>query len=190
MMPTELISTLNKYKRTAIHPMYPVVISNMELQEPEIPTAEGDTSVLVFPDNMYYKVNESNAEAFMNEELHPDSVKTTFSGIRNKTKTLLICGHSQRDIRCGIIAPVLKAEFEFNLKERGLLYNPETNPDGVKVGIVSHIGGHAYAGNVLYFDSDGLSIWYGRVENRHVDAIISETILNKNILKPLYRGRY
>lgn len=188
LMPTEIISTMNKFKRTVTDPMYPVMISNINLDEPRYPINDNEHRILVYPENKYFNIDEANVENFMKENLNPN-FKNSFKSNPNLNRIILICGHLNRDIRCGIIAPILKSEFEYNLNEKGLLYSQE-NPDGVKVGIVSHIGGHAYAGNVLYFDNDGLNIWYGRVENKHVDAIINETILNKRIIKELYRGRY
>lgn len=60
--------------------------------------------------------------------------------------------------RCGITAPLLKAEFERVLDTKGLMYD-ETTGEGTKVSIVSHVGGHVYAGNLIYFDKWGNSIW-------------------------------
>jgi (2Fe-2S) ferredoxin len=65
---------------------------------------------------------------------------------------------------------------------------------------VSHIGGHKWAGNVIIYlppgytngseDSvlAGRGIWYGRVEPRHVEGIIKETILGDKVIKDLFRG--
>lgn len=76
--------------------------------------------------------------------------------------------------------------------------------------MISHIGGHAFAGNVIIYvppdytcASDmggkvrrereisplaGMGIWYGRVEPGHVPTIIEETIKNGNIIANLWRG--
>ncbi len=74
----------------------------------------------------------------------------------------------------------------------------------VNVGGISHVGGHKWAGNVIIYvppkyelvDHDlpivsplaGSGIWYGRVEPKHVDGIIKETILGGRIIQELFRG--
>jgi (2Fe-2S) ferredoxin len=70
-----------------------------------------------------------------------------------------------------------------------------------RVGLISHIGGHKFAGNVIVYlpprlktdDGEahplaGHGIWYGRVEPRHVEGIISETILKGRVIEELFRG--
>ncbi|OCT45660.1 sucrase/ferredoxin-like family protein Fmi1 [Cladophialophora carrionii] len=97
-----------------------------------------------------------------------------------------------------------------------------TSPDmTVNVGMISHIGGHKWAGNVIIymppgFSADvttsepaganspdvsqrasgvrplhplaGMSIWYGRVEPRHVERIVEQTIFNGKVIRELFRG--
>jgi (2Fe-2S) ferredoxin len=70
-----------------------------------------------------------------------------------------------------------------------------------RVGLVSHIGGHKFAGNVIIYLPPGLKtedgqanplaghgIWYGRVEPRHVEGIVGETILKGRVIEELFRG--
>ncbi|KAL8816706.1 MAG: hypothetical protein Q9223_004324 [Gallowayella weberi] len=84
---------------------------------------------------------------------------------------------------------------------------PKLNSD-FDLGMISHVGGHAFAGNVILYippefcihDEDkrggvpkisplaGMGIWYGRVEPRHVQGIIEETIRKGKILEELWRG--
>lgn len=82
---------------------------------------------------------------------------------------------------------------------------------GIKgeVGVVSHVGGHKYAGNVIMYvppgwgylsDTaaakggdgvnalEGTGIWYGRVEPSHVEGIVQETLLNGRIVVEHFRG--
>lgn len=126
--------------------------------------------------------------------------------------TILICGHNTRDSRCGILGPLLRAEFESYLER-------QKQPDGslerqaydralglqdeirnTKVALVSHVGGHAFAGNVIVYLPPGLmlrngqvsplagmGIWYGRVEPRHVWGII-ETVQRGEVIEELLRG--
>ncbi|KAM0347934.1 hypothetical protein ACHAPU_004433 [Fusarium lateritium] len=130
---------------------------------------------------------------------------------------VLICGHTGRDARCGIMAPVLKTEFEDKLKHEG--FDVQNGPVQVnlndsqriqgdtgeekttaRVGLISHIGGHKFAGNVIiYLPPDlkmgneahplaGHGIWYGRVDPKHVEGIVKETILKGNVVADMFRG--
>ncbi|PSS00814.1 FMI1 protein [Coniella lustricola] len=140
---------------------------------------------------------------------------------------VLICGHGGRDMRCGVMAPVLRDEFEAQLPQEGVqvLRGPVEVPmdqqnagaiagtaDGeaaavvgsptARVGLISHIGGHKFAGNVIVYlppslrSSDGTTkhplaghgIWYGRVEPRHVQGIVQETIRQGNVIADMFRG--
>ena len=83
------------------------------------------------------------------------------------------------------------------------------------VGLISHIGGHKFAGNVIVYlppasapasasgvvgsgsdldpdiDSNSLAgtgIWYGRVGPEHVEGVIEETIVKGRIIQDLFRG--
>ena len=72
----------------------------------------------------------------------------------------------------------------------------------MKIELCSHIGGHAFAGNVIICiprdfrpikNQDvsclaGKSIWYGRVEPRHVEGIVTETLENGRVIQELLRG--
>lgn len=137
---------------------------------------------------------------------------------------VLICGHGGRDMRCGIMAPVLRDEFEAQLPKEGVevLRGPVAVPmeqdveaiagptdheaaatsPTARVGLISHIGGHKFAGNVIVYlppslrSSDckekhplaGHGIWYGRVEPKHVQGIIQETIRKGNVIADMFRG--
>jgi (2Fe-2S) ferredoxin len=70
-----------------------------------------------------------------------------------------------------------------------------------RVGLISHIGGHKFAGNVILYFPPGLKgkdgnrhalagcgIWYGRVEPRHVDGILKETLGNGKVVEEMFRG--
>jgi (2Fe-2S) ferredoxin len=119
------------------------------------------------------------------------------------------------------MGPVLREEFERQLPREGLevLKGPiEASPNvkeellledgqdkkqrkGARVGLISHIGGHKFAGNViLYFpptmkrkdgkghELAGCGIWYGRVEPKHVEGILKETVAGGRVIKELFRG--
>ncbi|KAI9762876.1 MAG: hypothetical protein M4579_000229 [Chaenotheca gracillima] len=149
--------------------------------------------------------------------------KTTASALRAQSSVqsqdfrevlVLICGHGGRDQRCGVMGPLLRSEFHkvISSDDRFTLQTEEPNsrvaqPDSsattrhdIRVGLISHIGGHKFAGNVIvYIPSTfggpeqrhalaGKGIWYGRVEPKHVDGIIRETIVKGNVISELFRG--
>ena len=134
---------------------------------------------------------------------------------RNTSPTILICGHNSRDARCGILGPLLRAEFNAYVGGRtqlpadderstGFRFNglAPVSPIGVsRVALTSHIGGHAFAGNVIIYlpknfklasgrvsPLAGMGIWYGRVEPRHVWGIMEETVQRGHVIKELLRG--
>jgi hypothetical protein len=132
----------------------------------------------------------------------------TEMGIRsleNQDIHVLVCGHSNRDQRCGVMGPLLKAEFEEKLPRKGIEVLQQ--PPGplselgfepcqtARVSLISHIGGHKFAGNVIIHippapghPLSGMEIWYGRVEPRHVEGIVKETIVNGRIIEGMLRG--
>jgi (2Fe-2S) ferredoxin len=127
----------------------------------------------------------------------------------------LICSHASRDSRCGILGPILHDEFKKYLAARtdptipnmpfrpnhNNIFEPRARLKYVNVGMISHIGGHKWAGNVIiYFPPthgykvepanplSGLGVWYGRVEPKHVEGIVEETLVKGQIIKELFRG--
>jgi len=144
-------------------------------------------------------------------------------GVRDvKDVLVLICGHGGRDLRCGILGPLLQAEFErqLPLQDISVLSSAvkveslhesamiEDRREGDKeriraarVGLISHIGGHKFAGNVVLYIPPGFKtvdgkenplagtgIWYGRVEPKHVEGIVRETVLGGKVIEDLFRG--
>ena len=131
---------------------------------------------------------------------------------------VLICGHGGRDMRCGITGPILRDEFVRLLPQKDveILTGPVdvseterssiagTVSEGMKsarVGLISHIGGHKFAGNVIVYIPPGTriskrdahplagcGIWYGRIEPKHVEGIINETILGGRVIEDHFRG--
>ena len=127
-----------------------------------------------------------------------------------------------RDRRCGILGPLLEAAFREALERKGISVSstpkiivggaqPKDSASGkprttANVGLISHIGGHKWAGNVIIYTPPsfrppyehpspgfrhplrGTGIWYGRVEPKHVEGIVDETILKGNVIKNLLRG--
>lgn len=134
---------------------------------------------------------------------------------------VLICGHGGRDARCGVLGPVLEREFEEKLGRAGVEvlkgYVPlkktsdaqakiegeveENRKMTARVGIISHIGGHKFAGNVIFYIPPkmklangeahplaGMGIWYGRVEPKHVEGLVKATLKEGEVVEELLRG--
>lgn len=133
---------------------------------------------------------------------------------------VLVCGHRGRDGRCGVLGPVIEEEFNKALPREGVevLYGPVSlsqQSDGsteliegtksrittARTGVISHIGGHKFASNVIIYIPKktrtvtgeahplaGCGIWYGRVEPRHVEGIVTRTILRGEVFEDLFRG--
>ena len=127
--------------------------------------------------------------------------------VQSHGPNVLICGHGNRDSRCGIMGPILKEAF--HTYAEALIPGPtsEGSPDLItkigrpQIGLISHIGGHAWAGNViLYFPRSfrttrgelsplaSKGVWYGRVGPQHVEGIFNETIQNGRVIEELLRG--
>ena len=113
----------------------------------------------------------------------PEQTQTAIDNI-----VVLICGHGSRDTRCGILGPLLQAEFRRILPQCGF--------DDAEVELVSHVGGHKFAGNVIVYvppsfgrhELSGVGVWYGRVDPGQVERIVRATILEGKIVEDLFRG--
>ncbi|KAI0471874.1 Sucraseferredoxin-like protein [Xylariaceae sp. FL0804] len=163
--------------------------------------------------------NDSLPPIHKDRLLRKEAYRTLLPGVRDVDDVLvLVCGHGGRDMRCGVMGPVLQAEFERQLPRAGLevrrgpvldegVSAPPLSGTGgeaastARVGLVSHIGGHKFAGNVIVYlpptfknnaGNDhplaGHGVWYGRVEPRHVEGVVNETIIKGNIIKDHFRG--
>lgn len=136
---------------------------------------------------------------------HPEGHRD-FPQARDVNEILvLICGHGGRDERCGTLGPLLRDEFEEKLERQNIKVMKEA-PDRIeeqqagmptaRVGTISHIGGHKWAGNVIIYIPPsftnhplaGKGIWYGRVGPEHVEGIVSQTIIDGKVTKDLFRG--
>ncbi|KAG0272637.1 hypothetical protein BGZ96_005246, partial [Linnemannia gamsii] len=111
--------------------------------------------------------------------------KTKFTVHRWQAKAaIMICSHKKRDKRCGVTAAIQKIEFSRILLSKDLLGDAAGD---VEIWLVSHIGGHKFAGNVIVHRG-GVSVWYGRVEPCHSQAIVETTVERGEIIRELYRG--
>ncbi|AMD21590.1 HFL266Wp [Eremothecium sinecaudum] len=108
-----------------------------------------------------------------------------FEGQKFDRDLILVCGHMKRDARCGLIASDLVAE----LTQRDL-------PGNAEVAITSHIGGHKFAGNLIWYRRLGTGIdgkpkvdgiWFGKVLPYSVPTLVSK-FSQGEIIKDFYRG--
>ena len=180
----------------------------------------------VFPQNVHVSRIEhtvTDHDAFVEQFIRPpdklaserDPVLERKAGLEwtpMTSPTILICGHNSRDSRCGILGPLLRTEFESYFGRReppgGSVerqafdgaFGPRDEIRNTRVALVSHVGGHAFAGNVIVYLPPGLvlrngqvsplagmGIWYGRVEPRHVWGIM-ETVQRGEVIEELLRG--
>lgn len=83
----------------------------------------------------------------------------------------------------------------------GLLEGATSQKLTARTALISHIGGHKFAGNIILYIPKkartatgevhplaGCGIWYGRVEPRHVEGIVAQTILGGAVFEDLFRG--
>ncbi|CAF3747164.1 unnamed protein product [Adineta steineri] len=119
------------------------------------------------------QLKESNNLPTFDDNIHCERLHGTW---------LLVCCHYQRDIRCGVIGPMLVDEIEKYIRGKDL-------SDNVHWLKISHIGGHKFAGNVIVYPS---GTWYGRITTCHIplliDAYASSEEEAKTKLQPLFRG--
>ena len=159
-------------------------------------------SISIFPDcDVYLNIRDYDGvhSDFIQMLLVPEEQRIEPHGSRpfekatqHKTPVIMICGHGSRDSRCGVLGPLLRDEFKRHVsvqfKER-----PQAAPE---ISIVSHIGGHVFAGNVIIYTPPSLKhhplagkgIWYGRVEPKHVEGILKTTIQKGKVIGDLFRG--
>ncbi|KAI0904689.1 Sucraseferredoxin-like protein [Ustulina deusta] len=166
-----------------------------------------------------HPMNDGLAQIHKDRLLRKEAYQHLLPGVRDVDDVLvLICGHGGRDMRCGVMGPVLQAEFETQLPQAGLevLHGPLLDesvsapalsgtggekPSTARVGLISHIGGHKFAGNIIIYlpptfknsagnahPLAGHGIWYGRIEPKHVEGVIQETIVQGNVVADHFRG--
>lgn len=129
-----------------------------------------DSEFIVYPKGLKVRIpkgKESIEEFFTNvyaDELVGETVEEP---------VVLICSHEQRDMRCGVIGPMVYNEFQ--------------KVGNTKVGLCSHVGGHLYAGNVLVCRPERID-WYGMVRPENVQGLYDVSIVNGDVIGELYRG--
>ncbi|KAI9249902.1 Sucrase/ferredoxin-like-domain-containing protein [Sporodiniella umbellata] len=140
-------------------------------------TQRKSIDILLLPDNLLFSnITPRRVDALL-DYIYGRPCTYSFSVYPCPWPTLfLVCGHGAKDKRCGTIGPMLQAE---------LLQVVESD---TKVALVSHLGGHAFAGNlVVYTHSGQRAIWYGRVTPCYCPEIVQYS-LNDKVIQELVRG--
>ncbi|KAI9320026.1 Sucrase/ferredoxin-like-domain-containing protein [Dichotomocladium elegans] len=170
----------NEQKQQQQQQQQRILVTNASLPS-TFSTKRGAFDVHLLPDNVVianvtsrrakklleFIYNRPNAEPF---EVHP----SPFDNL------LLVCGHARKDKRCGTVGPMLKKALEDAVGMAGV---------SAEVALVSHLGGHAFAGNLVMYTHQGQrAIWYGRVTPCHCMDIIHQSIVQDRVIQDLLRA--
>lgn len=133
---------------------------------PTIPTDSSSVEALVKAFILPSQLHQSHdrlSRAETNILRRQPEMQRQFVGARKVDEILvLICGHGGRDVRCGTLGPILMQEFQEKLQRQNILLLNDPPPaeaievntevEGysptARVGLISHIGGHKWAGYV------------------------------------------
>ncbi|KAG7808749.1 hypothetical protein KL921_003831 [Ogataea angusta] len=127
--------------------------------------------------------------AFVNQQPLPESLHGCTIERDYSKSYILLCSHRTRDKKCGITAPIMKKEFDSQLRELELYRDPgDDRPGGVPVIFVNHVGGHKFAANVLIYNREGEFVWFGRCTPLNVKPILQETIGKGKVFPELVRN--
>ncbi|KAJ1409270.1 Sucrase/ferredoxin-like-domain-containing protein [Ochromonadaceae sp. CCMP2298] len=142
-------------------------------------------SVLVYPDNLLFRLAEPQLLAFSRLLQLPQPLKqhtlqqAGYDCTPPPWKRLaLVCTHGSRDKRCGRAGPQVLDELNRLLAEQGVA------PDDISVRASSHIGGHKFAGTMIVYPEGQ---WYGRVTKSTVPELL-EHIKKGAVLEKCSRG--
>ncbi|KAH3663816.1 hypothetical protein OGAPHI_005219 [Ogataea philodendri] len=154
--------------------------------------------VLLMPYFVWIRgITKENCEAVFKEVigsfLSGKAIAAEFRGCaitKDESKSfVLLCSHRTRDKKCGITAPIMKKEFDSQLRDLELYRDPgDDRPGGVQVVFVNHVGGHKYAANVLIYNHGGEAVWFARCTPLNVKPILDETVLQGKVFPALVRG--
>ncbi|KAJ5397323.1 Aminoacyl-tRNA synthetase class 1a anticodon-binding [Penicillium cosmopolitanum] len=135
---------------------------------PSIPVEAGTSSTgaadltsfvraFLLPERLH-NMHSSLPEAKRTDMTRAPELSSHFDGVLdiNHSPTILICGHGGRDLRCGVMAPALESEFQRVLQAQGYKSaggdgTTIDGPNHANIGLISHVGGHKYAGNVIIY---------------------------------------
>lgn len=149
---------------------------------------DGTAKILILPIFKVVTATAANAvekvcAALIGDSSDPDIQDDSAKGY------ILLCSHKTRDKRCGITAPIMKKQFDIELRQHDLYRDAtgDDRPGGVQVLYVNHVGGHKFVANVFIYTKDS-AIWMARANPTHVKGIVDQSILSgKVVFTPLLR---
>lgn len=183
---------------------------NVKLNLAEMPGSQGGVAsdqpgdILLFPQMQRHRLGDeavkdpTEVKKFVKSVVvDGDANEKNKSDISGKAH-IFVCTHGKRDARCGVCGPTLVEAF------RDAVARDEHLKNKVEVRGCSHVGGHAYAGNVLVFapgngvmsdaskilknTSDVQGTWYGYVTPGEIGEVLQRTVLTGEVVPRLWRG--
>ncbi|CAO3623753.1 unnamed protein product [Cunninghamella blakesleeana] len=184
-------------------------------RESDIPSLSSSSStnhfdIMVFPEfNLYsninlHQLNLSSSSSSSNdkndfskvlETLWDDPSNPHLPQVNGQTTMndidaiVLVCTHERRDMRCGVIGPLLVDAFRQCLKEKNEKQLDSSLKKNVLVYGTSHFGGHKFAGNIIIHQKGLGGHMYGNVRECHVPSIIDRHIIHGKVIKELWRSQ-
>jgi len=136
--------------------------------------------ILVFPDMVrYVGVETADLETLVRDHLVGNKLSERLRHEPLAGQHVFVCVHGRRDERCGQCGPPLFRRLTAELSKRELA-------DRVTVRRTSHVGGHAFAGNVLIYPGGD---WYGYVTPEDIPRLVEDHLIDGVIVRDLWRGR-
>ena len=136
--------------------------------------------LLVFPDCVrYLGLSAADIPILVADHLTGNAPSPRLRHRPLSGRYVFVCTHGQRDYRCGECGPLLFTTLYSHLAAAGLA-------EAVHVYRSSHVGGHAYAGNVLIYPEGD---WYGYVTAADVPRLVDRHLVAGEIVWDLWRGR-
>jgi len=151
-----------------------MMLSASNIPIPENPEVEGCTKVLLLPSFVWIEnVTPENVPDLISHVVNTAPTNTTplireegFSSVSTPLPSdlrfkitecphsylILLCSQKTRDARCGQSAPLLRREFERQLRPLGLYRDlHDDRPGGVGIFFISHVGGHKFSANCMIY---------------------------------------
>jgi len=139
---------------------------------PGIETEVGD--LLLFPENLHFRIGEESREEFVDALLGESDKLQSFKPSELPGRAVFVCGHNERDNRCGIFGTQAYEDCKEILPDNGALF------------LCSHIGGHVYAPNILISGRKQKVIdYFGLVPRNEIPTILH----SKTVPIKYWRGR-
>ncbi|OAD67210.1 hypothetical protein PHYBLDRAFT_67346 [Phycomyces blakesleeanus NRRL 1555(-)] len=147
--------------------------------------------VIFFPDFKIYSSIQPDSLSSSSESSFLSTMKSVWQNPSNRVSggeevtadtVILVCTHTMRDKRCGVLGPLIVDEFKRVLKEKNLLKTPN-GKGGVEV------WGHKFAGNIIIHQKGLGGHMYGNVRQCHVEDVVDRHIINRKVIRELWRGQ-